>query len=152
MNFVKTVVIFLLLVGLVGSAGAQVVTNKTARLKTKVVLSEARSIGGAVMTSIGPSPEGTAVGNEVKDTGTSAGHEYELGWKFVGRNGDKDIYRFTFTFTHMTKSGYSSETTTAKEVLFDGKKTTVFEDQFHTVIIESPSEKDLKDIEARKQI
>jgi len=145
----KAILTVLLLVGINFSAKAQLLTNVSARFKTKVVCDSGKF---GLTRAISPSPAAITPGNENKDKVTSPGHEYELGWKFVGRNGDKDVYRFTFTFTHMTKSGYSSETTTAKEVLFDGKKTTVFENEFHTVIIESPSEKDLKDIEARKQI
>jgi hypothetical protein len=138
----KAILTVLLLVGIGFSANAQLVTNVSARLKSKVVLIEAKSIGGAVMTSMSPSPAATAPGDEIKDTGTSPGHEYELGWKFVGRIGDKDVYHFTFT--RMTKAGSSARTTTSKDVSFDGKQTTVFEDELHVVMIESPTEAELK--------
>ena len=143
MNIMKTFVIFLFLVGFVFSAEAQLVTNKTARFKTKVVLNEAKSIGGAVMTSISPSPETTSIGVENKNVGTNTGREYELAWKFIGRKGDKDVYEFTFT--RMTKAGVLSKTGSSKEVDFDGKRAVVFEDELHAVIVESPSSEDLKD-------
>jgi len=102
------------------------------------------------MTSISPWPEGTAAGNETKDIGTSAGREYELAWKFLGRKEHKDVYQFTFT--RMPKAGVLDKITTSKEVLFEGKRVIVFEDDLHTVIIESPSEADLKEAGARNQI
>ena len=64
--------------------------------------------------------------------------------------GSKDVYQFTFART--MKGGSSLKTTSSKEVLFDGKRAVIFEDELHTVIIESPSEQDLKDASPRKQV
>jgi hypothetical protein len=138
----KVLLSFLLLLGFAFSAAAQIDTNKPARFKTKVVFNDARNNGGEVATSISPSPEGTAPGSEVKDTGTSPGREYELAWKFLGQKGDKDIYRFTFT--RMTKAGVLSKTTTSKVVAFNGKRLVVFDEELHEVILESPTESELK--------
>jgi hypothetical protein len=66
----------------------------------------------------------------------------ELKWTFIGRNGSKDVWHFTFT--RMTKAGSSDKTTTAREIQFDGKQIVVFKDDLHTVIMESPSTEDLK--------
>ena len=87
-------------------------------------------------------PDGNYPGNISSNTVTSPGHESKLEWTFIGRNGDKDVYRFTFT--RKTKKDSSSQTTASKEVQFDGKKVIVFEDELHCVVMESPSAEDLK--------
>jgi hypothetical protein len=138
----KAILTLLFLLGFVFSGVAQIETNATARLKTKVVCYEGKIKGGSFTTAVNPSPENTSPGSENKDTGTSPGHEYELDWKFIGRTGNKDLYHFTFT--RMTKAGISDKTSTSKEVSFDGKRVTVFEDDLHTVILESPGAEDLK--------
>ena len=78
-------------------------------------------------------------------TVTNPGYESDLKWVFLGRNGDKDVYRFSFT--RRTKVNSPDKTTTSKEVLFEGRRSIVFEDDLHAVIIESPSEQDLKTAE-----
>lgn len=138
----KTILLSLLLVGFVFSAGAQIDTNKPARFKTKVVCSDGKKSSGGSTTSINPSPDATSPGTENIDAGTSPGREYELKWKYIGRRGGKDLYHFTFT--RRTKVGAPGKTTSAKDVLFDGHQEKIFEDDLHTVIIDSPSEKDLK--------
>jgi hypothetical protein len=62
--------------------------------------------------------------------------------------GGKDVYHFSFTRT--MKDG-ASKTGSSKEVQFDGKRAVIFEDELHRVIIDTPSEQDLKDAAARKQ-
>ena len=132
----KTIIILVLL-GTIFSASAQLVTNQPSRFKTKVVSYEGK-IGSVI--------NGSAVGFVPNDPGTGmvtiSGHESELKWTFVGRNGDKDVYRFTFT--RKTKAGASDKTTTSKEIQFDGKQVIVFEDDLHAVVMESPSAEDLK--------
>jgi hypothetical protein len=141
----KLTLAILLLVGFVFSAGAQIVdTNKPARFKTKVVLSHGKSGRDGSSGSINPSPLTTSPGAENTDTGTNPGREYELKYKYIGRQGNKDLYHFTFT--RMTKAGVTDKTTDAKDVLFDGHLVKIFEDDFHKVTIETPSEKDLKDL------
>jgi hypothetical protein len=39
----------------------------------------------------------------------------------------------------MTKAGSSGKVTTSKEIQFDGKQIIDFEDDLHTVVMESPS-------------
>jgi hypothetical protein len=138
----KTIWFILLLVGVAFSATAQIDTNKPARFKTKIVLSEGKNGADGSSISINPSPEGMSSGNEVTDAGTTVGREYELKSKYIGRAGDKDFYHFTFT--RMTKAGSSAKTNTSKDILFNGTKATLFEDELHKVTIETPSEKDLK--------
>jgi hypothetical protein len=94
------------------SAGAQLVTNQPARLKTKVNSYEGKINSGVRGTEINFVPESTYFGNGGADTVTSSGHESELKWTFVGRSKDKDVYRFTFS--RMTKAGSSDKTTTSK--------------------------------------
>lgn len=139
-------ILTLIFVGFVFSATAQIDTNKPARFKTKIVSHSPGSEG----TSISPSPEAIFPGSETADTVTSPGQESELKWKFIGRKGDKDLYHFTFT--RMTKAGVPGKTTDTKDVLFDGHQAKLFQDDLHTVTIDSPSEKDLKNIAPRKQI
>lgn len=139
----KTILLSLLLSGFVFSAGAQIVTNQPARFKTKIVSYEGKIGSSSFGSSINPSPELTAPGTEGTDEITSPGRESKLVWKFVGRNGGKDAYRFTFT--RMIKAGVSFKTTDSKEISFDGRRIVVFQDDLHTVIIESPSEKELRD-------
>jgi hypothetical protein len=136
------ILVVLSFLGFIFPMRAQLVTNQSARFKTKVVLFEGKEGVGVSSTTISPSPEGTAPNNEVSDAGTSSGREYELKWKYLGRQGDKDCYHFTFT--RMTKAGVSGKTTTFKDVLFNGHRATIFEDDLHTVVIDAPSDKDLK--------
>jgi hypothetical protein len=135
------------LMALTCCARAQLVTNQPARLETKIISSEGKIGPGVNGSSINAGPDSTFPGNMEKDTVTSPGHESELQWTFVGRNRDKDVYRFTFT--RFTKSGSTNKTTTSKEVQFDGKRIIVFEDGFHAVVMESPSEEDLKTVQKR---
>jgi hypothetical protein len=111
-------------------------------LKTKVISYEGKINSGVRGTEINFIPESTYFGNGGADTVTSSGHESELKWTFVGRNKDKDVYRFTFI--RMTKAGSSDKTTTSKEIQFDGKQIIVFEDDLHTIVLESPSEEELQ--------
>ena len=136
----KILFLSLVLIGLTFCATAQISTNQPSRFKTKVISYEGKigsGVNGSAVSFV-PADPGTGGG----DTVTSPGHESELKWSFVGRNGDKDVYRFTFT--RMTKAGSSNKTTTSKEVQFDGKQVIVFEDDLHTVVMESPGAEDLK--------
>lgn len=151
----KIILASLLLSGLVFSASAQIVTNQPARFKTKIVLHGGKAgQGGAVASAFDFAPEDTYPGKESPRkvlTVSTPGDELGLSWEFVGRNGDKDVYRFTFTRT--TKMGASAKTTTSfsKEVEFDGHQSVIFEDDLHTVIIESPTEKELKDARPKRE-
>jgi hypothetical protein len=138
----KTIVFSIVLIGLTFCASAQISTNQPARLKTKVISYEGKISSGARGVEINFAPESTYPGNGGSDTVTSSGHESELKWTFVGRNGNKDVYRFTFT--RKTKKDSSSQTTTSKEIQFNGKQVIVFEDELHTVVMEGLSEEDLK--------
>jgi hypothetical protein len=138
----KIILFSVILIGLTFCAIAQISTNLPARLKTKVVCSGS----GVSGTSVAMAPDSTYPGNGGEDNVTSPGIEHELKWTFVGRNGNKDVWNFTFT--RMTKAGSSDKTTTSKEVQFDGKQTIVFEDGLHTVVMESPSAEDLKPVKA----
>jgi len=136
----KIFLLSIVLFALTFCATAQISTNQPSRFKTKVVSYEGKigsGVNGSVVSFV-PNDPGTGGG----DTVTTSGHESELKWSFVGRNGDKDVYRFTFT--RMTKVGSSNKTTTSKEIQFVGKQIIVFEDDLHTVVMESPSAEDLK--------
>lgn len=138
----KTILLSIVLIALTFCASAQIVTNQPARLKTKVISYEGKIGSGVKTTSIDLASDNTYPGGGGGDANTTPGKEHELKWSFVGRNGDKDVYRFTFT--RMTKASSSDKITTSKEVQFDGKQIIVFEDDLHAVVMESPSEKDLK--------
>ena len=142
MRFLKMILPGLVFSGLVFGANGQMVTNQPARFKTKVICYEGKMDSGDSSTGVNPSPEFTFPGTENKHEVTSPGRESELVWSFVGRNKNKDVYRFTFT--RMTKAGDSSKTTTSKECLFDGSQIIVFSDDLHTVVMKSPSAEDLK--------
>ena len=146
LNIMKTI-LTLIFVGFVLSTSAQIDTNKPARFKTKIACSE---VGGGSSVGIDPSPEVSALGSEYTHVTTAPQKDTELKCKYVGREKGSDIYEFTFSVT--TKVGVVSKTTTHKQVPFDGKRIVVFNDEHYSVIIESPSEQDLKDIVRRKQI
>ena len=63
-----------------------------------------------------------------------SGRISEIEWKFVRRRGDNDVYRITRTFPVDT----AETATTSKDVEFDGKQTTVFEDKFQCIVISGP--------------
>jgi hypothetical protein len=136
----KTFLLSIVLIGLTFCASAQISTNQPSQFKTKVVSYEGKIGAGVNSSAVSFVPEnpGTIGSNTV----TTSGHESELKWTFVGRNGAKDVYQFTFT--RMTKAGSPGKTTTSKEVQFNGKQIIVFEDELHAVVIESPSEEELK--------
>ena len=136
----KTFLLAVVLFALTFCASAQILTNQPSRFNTKVISYEGKIASGVNGSAAGFVPNNPGTGGSGKVT--SPGHESELKWSFVGRNGDKDIYRFTFT--RMTKAGSSDKTTTSKEVQFVGKQIIVFEDELHTVVMESPSAEDLK--------
>ena len=129
-----------LLVSIVG-VSAQLVTNQPARLKFKLVSFEGKIGSGASNSTICPTPEALLPGNGGGDTVTTPGRESDLQWKFVGRDRDRDVY--DFTFTRATKTGSTEKTTTSKQVQFDGKQAVVFQDDLHTVVMESPTGADL---------
>jgi hypothetical protein len=138
----KIILSSLLLLGSLIFTSGQIVTNQPARLKTKVVCYAGKIGSGVSGTSICPSPELISPGDNATHSVTSPGYESDLKWVFLGRNGDKDVYRFGFT--RRTKANSPDKTTTSKEVSFEGRRIIVFEDDLHAVIIESPSEQDLK--------
>ena len=138
----KTILTLVLLVGTIFCASAQLVTHPPTLFKTKIICYEGTTNSGIKTTSISLASDNIYPGNGGKDICTSRGWEHELKWTFAGRNRDKDVY--DFTFTRMTKAGSSDKTTTAKEIQFDGKRIVVFEDELHTVVMESPSAEDLK--------
>ena len=67
-------------------------------------------------------------------------------WRFVRRDkdkdGDKDVYRFTFK--RPAAAGSTDSNVAAKEIQFEGKKIVVFKDPLHTVVVELPNDDDLK--------
>jgi len=138
----KTIFIFAVLIGTTFCVGAQLVTNQPAQLKWRIEWSEGKINSGTGGNCVNFAPENIYVGNGGKDICTSPGWEHDLKWTFVGRNRGKDVYQFTFT--RLTKTGSSDKTTTSKEIQFDGKQIIVFEDDLHTVVMESPSAEDLK--------
>jgi hypothetical protein len=138
----KIILFSVVLFALTFCATAQIVTNEPSRLKTKVTCYEGKIDSGERTSSEDFAPDNTYPGGGGGYAVTSPGHECNLKWSFVGRNGDKDVYHFTFTRT--TKAGSSGKITTSKEIQFDGKQIIVFEDDLHAVVMESPSAEDLK--------
>jgi hypothetical protein len=138
----KSLLVTIVLLGIAFSATAQMVTNQPARFKNKVTCYDGKIGSGRSTCAIDPAvnnyPGTTVTTSKV----TSPGKESELSWTFVGRNGSKDVYRFTFA--RLTKPGASFKTTDSKEVQFEGKPIVVFEDALHAVVMESPSAEDLK--------
>jgi hypothetical protein len=138
----KTFSLSMVLFVLTFSATGQIVTNEPARLKTRITCYEGKIGSGSSTGAVSFAPESTYPGSVWRDKLASPGNEHELECTFVGRSGNKDVYRFTFT--RMTKAGSSDKTTTSKEVQFDGKQIIVFEDDLHAVVMESPNKEDLK--------
>ena len=138
----KFILFSVILLGLTFCASAQISTNQPAQFKFKIAAYEGKTNSGTCGKNICPNPEIIYPGNGGGDTITSVGHESELKWSFVGRNGNRDVYHFTFK--RMAKAGSSGTTTSAKDVQFNGKQTIVFEDELHTVVMDSPSEADLE--------
>ena len=136
----KIFLLSIILVGLAFCAGAQISTNQPSRFKTKVVSYEGKIGSGVNSSTVSFVPNDPGTGGD--NTVTTSGHESELKWTFSGRNGDKDVYRFTFT--RMTNAGSANKTTASKEIQFDGKQIIVFEDELHAVVMESPGDEDLK--------
>ena len=136
----KTLLLVIALAAAAFCASAQISTNQPAQFKTKIISYEGKEGSGvsSSATSVVPNEPGY-VGS---DTVTSPGHESELKWWFVGRNGGKDVYHFTFK--RMAKSGSTNQTTSATDVSFVGKKIIVFQDDRHCVVMETPGEDDLK--------
>jgi hypothetical protein len=137
----KAAAILILALGLVLPTTAQLVTNQPARLKNKVTSYEGKIGSGAKTISINfvaNDYPGTSGSDMVK----SPGKESELHWTFMGRNGSKDVYQFTFT--RMTEPGSPRKTVDTRQVQFEGKPIVVFEDALHTVVMETPSAEDLK--------
>ena len=136
----KTLLLVIALAAAAFCASAQISTNQPARFKVKIISYEGKEGSGVSSgaTSVVPNEPGY-VGS---DTVTSPGHESELKWWFVGRNGGKDVYHFTFK--RMAKSGSTNQTTSATDVSFVGKKIIVFQDDLHCVVMETPGEDDLK--------
>ena len=138
----KTLLFSIVLVGLTFCASAQISTNEPSRFKIKVVSyqgKEGSGVSGSAMSGVPNEP-----GYVGSDTVTSPGHESELKWFFVGRNGTNDVYHFTFK--RMTKSVSPNQTTSSKDIQFAGEKIIVFQDDLHCVVVESPSEEDLKSV------
>jgi hypothetical protein len=133
----KAILISIALIGLTFCASAQISTNQPARLQTKIVCYGSSSSSSVVALA----PYSTHPGNGGEDDVTSPGLEHKLKWTFVGRNGTKDVWHFTFT--RMTKAGSSSQATDTKQIQFDGDQIVVFKDDLHTVIMESPGAEDL---------
>jgi hypothetical protein len=134
----KTILLFLVLVGFVFSVSAQNLTSQTtARLKFKIACFEGKLNSGP--SSICSEPDTVFPG--VTESITIASPDMiKLTCAFVGRNEDKDVYRFSIK--HLTNAGLS--TGTSKEVQFDGKQVIVFQDDLYRVVMESPSAEDLK--------
>jgi len=137
----KTILLFLVLVGLAFSGSAQNLTSQTtARLKFKVTCFEGKLNSGP--SSICSEPDTVSPSVIESIAITSSGMTNELTWAFVGRNKGKDVYRFSFR--RLTKAGLSSQTAASKEVQFNGKQVIIFQDDLYRVVMESPTEDDLK--------
>jgi hypothetical protein len=124
-------------------AGAELITNLPARLACKVEWHDKGSTGTGG-SSVDPSPGAIYPGNSMEDTCTTRGYEYDLKWAFLGRDGNHDVYRFTFIRDTKQRGGPPIQTTTTKDVPFDGKEVVVFDDDLHTVIMKSPDQSDLQ--------
>jgi hypothetical protein len=128
-------------VGFAFASVAQIDTNQPARFKTKVVSYEGKVGSGTSSSAISPTPSAIFPKNETRNIITSPGHESDLRWFFLGRDGNKDVYHFTFT--RMTNVNSSVKTTTSRDCSFEGRPVIVFTDNLHTVVMESPGKKDI---------
>ena len=137
----KAIALFILLAAVL-CANAQLVTNQPARLKMKLIAYEGKIGVGAYGATLNPTPEVIRPGDGGSDEVTSSGKESKLTWAFVGRNGSNDVYQVSFT--RKIKSNSTLPVSGSKTVKFDGRKIVIFEDELHTVVMESPSEADLK--------
>jgi hypothetical protein len=137
----KIAAALVLALGLVFSAKAELATNQPARLKNKITCYDGK-IGSANSTKsinfVADDHPGTT-GSQIE---TTAGKESELHWTYLGQNGSKDVY--SFTFTRKTKADSPQTTTDTKRVQFEGKRVVVFEDPLHAVVMEPPSAEELK--------
>jgi hypothetical protein len=137
----KTILLFLVLAGFTFNGSAQNLTSQTtARLKFKVTCFEGKLDSGP--SGICSEPDTVSPGVVESIAITSSGMTNTLTWAFVGRNEGKDVYRFSFM--RMTKAGVSGQTAASKEVQFDGKQVIIFQDDLYRVVMESPTEEDLK--------
>jgi hypothetical protein len=125
-----------------GSAGAQSTTNEPARYKTKVTCYEGKEEAGVGNSGINFTPESTFPEPVAKNRISSRGHELEVKWRFVRRDKEKDVYRFLFV--RATETSSTNQAPAFKEVQFDGRKIIVAKDPLHTVVMETPSEEELK--------
>ena len=138
----KTIAISIFLLGTIFCASAQLVTNEPARLKWQISWFEGTTNSGTCGHTITFQPDSIHFGDSGADILTSRGREHELKWTFIGRNDNKDVYRFTFH--RMTKAGSPEKSFTSKDIQFDGKRTVVFRDDLHTVVMETPSAEESK--------
>lgn len=100
-------------------------------------------------SSIDTFPEATFTGSGGTDICTSPpGAEHTLKWTFIGRNQGCDVYQFTFT--RLTKTGSSRQTTTSSLIQFDEKRIVVFDDDLHQVVMDASKPEDLKTVEQRQ--
>lgn len=139
----KNFLFILALLGLTLSATAQISTSEPARLKTKVTCFEGKTNAAVANIGVNLAPE-TIFPNKVQNNSltTHGAQASELTWKFVWRENEYDVYRFTFK--RFTEPGASNQVTTTKEIRFNGKTVVVFKDQLHTVVLELPGDADLK--------
>ncbi len=120
------------LTGAVCFAG-NVSTNETARFKARVVCFNGKLDSRSSCAAVNFQPDG-ALHPTGKLTCGYPGKVSEIEWSFLGRKGDKDVYRFTRRFPEDT-SGTSSS---SKTVNFGNLRLVVFQDKFQVVVIEPP--------------
>ncbi len=139
----KTIVFFLALLGLTLGVTAQISASESARVKTKVSCFEGIANPTVVGVGINLTPETTFPNKpENNNIATRGPRASELTWKFIWREKEYDVYRFTFK--RFTEPGATNQVTTTKDVRFNGKKMVVFKDLLHTVVLEIPNDEDLK--------
>jgi hypothetical protein len=68
--------------------------------------------------------------------GDSGGKISEIEWQLLGQRGESDLYRIVCRFP----ADDPSPQVTTKEVEFSGKRAIVFQDEFHTIVIDSPKQ------------
>ena len=126
-----------------GNTLAQISTSEPARLKTKVSCFDGATNARVVNVGINLAPE-TIFPNKLQNNRLTARSPQpsELTWKFMWRENEFDVYRFTFT--RFPEPGATEPVTTSRDVKFNGKKTVVFKDKLHTVLLEIPNADDLK--------
>jgi hypothetical protein len=103
------------------------------RFKAVITCHNGKLNSGSLCRAYNYQPDGKSHGAG-KITCGWLGSVSEIEWKLVRRQGEKDVYRFTRRFP----IDAAETATTSKDVEFEGKQVTIFEDNFQCIVISGP--------------